>query len=326
MTAMVLERKLFGFATPDYNFRIDKSQARCCLDGMEPEDIAIRELVKAALREDVGKGDLTSLACLEQNPIKAKIIAKSDGVLSGLQPALMVFAAVDSANTVRPLLKEGDRFRSGDTIIEIDGFNQTVLTAERTALNFLAHLSGVATLTARFVEQVKDTNCRILDTRKTTPGWRLLEKRAVVHGGGYNHRFGLYDMILIKDNHIAAAGSVKEAVRRAREFLHTPDFRLQFETKEEDVEIEVEVSSESQLVEAIEAGVIRLLLDNQSVDRLEKLVRRARELNPKVKLEASGNVTLDNVAAIAATGVDYISIGALTHSAPACDFSLNVLP
>lgn len=288
-------------------------------------DRSIINLVKAALEEDVGKGDLTSLACLEPNPVRAKIVAKSEGVLSGLKPALAVFEVVDSANVVRSLLKDGDRFGPGDSIITIDGFNQTILTAERAALNFLAHLSGVATLTAKFVDKVKGTLCRILDTRKTTPGWRLLEKMAVVHGGGSNHRFGLYDMILIKDNHIAAAGSVKEALKKTREYLATPDFRLQFELKAEDVEIEVEARSDQQLTEAIEAGVDRLLLDNQSIEALQQLVTLAKRLNPDVKLEASGNVSLENAAAIAATGVDYISIGALTHSAPASDFSLRLI-
>ncbi|MFQ6008044.1 MAG: carboxylating nicotinate-nucleotide diphosphorylase [Candidatus Zixiibacteriota bacterium] len=291
---------------------------------MKQLEKSIINLVKAALEEDVGKGDLTSLACLEPNPINAAIVAKSAGVLSGMKPALLVFELVDSANKVSPLLKDGDCFQAGDTVIKIEGFNQTVLTAERAALNFLAHLSGVATLTARFVEKVKGTNCRILDTRKTTPGWRLLEKMAVVHGGGYNHRFGLYDMVLIKDNHIASVGSVKEAVKRTREFLNTSDFRLQFEVKAADIEVEVEVTSELQVREAIEAGVNRLLLDNQSIEPLSRLVILARKLNPDIKLEASGNVTLDNVAEIAATGVDYISIGALTHSAPACDFSLKI--
>lgn len=292
---------------------------------MEQLNKSIINLVKAALEEDVGEGDLTSLACLEPKLIKARIVAKSEGVLSGLKPTLLVFEMVDSANVVRPLLKDGDRFKSGDGIIEIDGFDQTIFTAERTALNFLAHLSGVATLTAKFVDRVGGTSCRILDTRKTTPAWRLPEKIAVVHGGGYNHRFGLYDMILIKDNHIAAAGSVKEAVRKTREYLTTPDFRLQFELKDENIEIEVEVTSEQQLTEAIEVGVNRLLLDNQSIEALQRLVNRARQISPDVKLEASGNVSLENVAAIAATGVDYISIGALTHSAPASDFSLWVI-
>jgi nicotinate-nucleotide pyrophosphorylase (carboxylating) len=292
---------------------------------MEKLEKSVVSLVKAALEEDIGSGDLTSLACLEPNPVKAMIVAKSGGVLSGLKPALLVFKMVDSAIVVRPLLKDGDRFSAGDTIIEIDGFNQTILTAERTSLNFLAHLSGVATLTAKFVDKVKDTRCRILDTRKTTPIWRLLEKKAVVHGGGGNHRFGLYDMILIKDNHIATAGSVEEAVKKAHAYLHSDDLGSQFGLKAEDVEIEVEATSDQQLAEAIEAGASRLLLDNQSPESLRQLVTLARRLNPEVKLEASGNVSLDNVAAIAATGVDFISIGALTHSAPASDFSLRVI-
>ncbi len=291
---------------------------------MERLERSIISLVKAALEEDVGSGDLTSLACLEPNPIKAAIVAKSKGVLSGLKPALLVFKMIDSAIVVQPLLKEGDRFNTGDTIVEIEGFNQTILAAERTTLNFMAHLSGVATLTGKFVEKVKNTKCRILDTRKTTPGWRLLEKMAVVHGGGVNHRFGLYDMILIKDNHIAATGSVKEAVTKAQEYLRSDDFNVQFAARTEDIEIEVEVTSERQLTEAIEAGANRLLLDNQTPESLRQLVTVARQLNPEVKLEASGNVSLDNVSAIAATGIDFISIGALTHSASASDFSLRV--
>ncbi|MCK4574667.1 MAG: nicotinate-nucleotide diphosphorylase (carboxylating), partial [candidate division Zixibacteria bacterium] len=159
----------------------------------------------------------------------------------------------------------------------------------------------------------------------TTPGWRMLEKEAVEHGGGVNHRIGLFDMILIKDNHIAAAGSITNAVEKTREYLNTPDFRLQFEKKSDEIEIEVEVTSEDELTEAINAGVDRLLLDNQGLDALAKLVQRARSLNSNVKLEASGNVSLVTAADIAATGVDFISIGALTHSAPASDFSLKVI-
>jgi nicotinate-nucleotide pyrophosphorylase (carboxylating) len=198
------------------------------------------------------------------------------------------------------------------------------MTSERAALNFLGHLSGIATLTGRFVEKMEGTNCRLLDTRKTTAGQRLLEKRAVVHGGGTNHRIGLYDMVLIKDNHIAAAGSITEAVRLTREYLGSVDCRQQFGAVAQ-IEVEVEVTCEAELVEAIESGVDRLLLDNQTVESLSHLVAKARALNPQIKLEASGNVTLDNVAAIAATGVDFISSGAITHSAPDADFSLRVM-
>lgn len=285
---------------------------------------SIRNLVDIALKEDVGKGDLTSLACLEPKTIKATITAKSEGVISGTKPAMLTFDFVDSANIIRPLKQDGDRFEPGETVFEIEGFNQTVLTAERTALNFLAHLSGIASLTSRFVEKIKHTSCTILDTRKTIPGWRALEKEAVVHGGGQNHRLGLYDMVLIKDNHITSAGSIANAVEMTKNYLNTPDFRMQFETKAEEIEIEVEVASEEQLKEAIATGVIRLLLDNQSIESLSHLVKITRSLNDKVKLEASGNVSLDNVVRVAETGIDYISIGALTHSAKASDFSLNI--
>jgi nicotinate-nucleotide pyrophosphorylase (carboxylating) len=196
------------------------------------------------------------------------------------------------------------------------------------ALNFLSHLSGVATLTCKFVKRVHDagrSHCKIVDTRKTIPGLRRLQKAAVLHGGGGNHRMGLYDMMLIKDNHIAAAGSITRAAELMREYLRTPEFHLQFNMKEEDVQIECEVTSEAQMKEAIECGIKRLLLDNQSIESLEKLVQLAKRLNPEVKLEASGGVSLDNVAEIASTGVDLISIGALTHSAPAVDFSLEVM-
>jgi len=285
----------------------------------------VSALIKMALKEDVGPGDLTSLACLDPNNIKATVTAKSKGILSGIKPALMTFDIVDSANIVRPLKNDGDSFEPGDIILDIEGFNQTVLTAERTALNFLGHLSGIATLTSKFVEKVKSTKCHILDTRKTIPGLRILEKEAVVHGGGKNHRFGLYDMILIKDNHIASTGSIKKAVEFTQEYLNTPDFRLQFDCTAEDIEIEVEVSNIEQLKEAVGAGIKRLLLDNQSAEQLRDMVKLSREMNPDIILEASGNVSLDNVADIASSGVDYISIGAITHSAVSADFSLNLI-
>lgn len=283
-----------------------------------------RDLVKQALNEDVGPGDLTSFACLEPNNITGSITAKSSGIISGIQPLMLTFDIVDSANTIRPLKKDGDSFNPGDTIVEIEGFNQTVLTSERVALNFLAHLSGVASFTNKFVKLIESTNCRILDTRKTTPGMRMLEKAAVVHGGGMNHRIGLYDMILIKDNHIASAGSITSAIALTQEYLTTPEFRLQFHAKAEEIEIELEIVTVEQLKEALDNGVKRLLLDNQSLDSLKQLVDTARSLDPDVKLEASGNVSLETVADIAQTGVDYISIGSITHSAQASDFSLNL--
>ncbi len=298
---------------------------------MQPNSDLFKEtlaLVRQALAEDIGHGDLTTLACLEPFPLKGKVIAKSDGILSGVEPFMMTFEIVDSANVVGFLKENGDSFKCGDDIAVIEGFNQTILTSERVALNFLSHLSGVATLTNKFVRKVHEAGyaaCKIVDTRKTIPGLRRLQKAAVLHGGGANHRMGLYDMLLIKDNHIAAAGSIAGAVELMKEYLTSPEFHLQFDLKAEDVPVEMEVTNETHVKEAIACGIKRLLLDNQSLESLEKLVPLAKKLNAEVKLEASGGVTLENVALIAATGVDFISIGALTHSAPAVDFSLEVM-
>ncbi len=294
---------------------------------MLPKQQDLITLVKSALAEDIGRGDMTSLSCLEPNSIKAEIIAKSEGILSGLKPALLAFLIVDSANTIMPLKKNGDRFRPGDVIAAIDGFNQTLFASERVALNFIGHLSGVATLTDKFVKKVAEaghSGCKIIDTRKTLPGLRALQKQAVVDGGGVNHRQGLYDMILIKDNHIAACGSISKAIELLNENMETPEFHLQFNLHKDEAEIEVEISDEEQLKEAIKCGIKRLLLDNQSVDELKTLTKLARSLSDDLKLEASGNVSLDNVGAVAAAGVDYISVGALTHSAPSADISLRV--
>ncbi len=286
------------------------------------------DLVRAALAEDLGPGDVTSMACLDPELVEATIVAKSDGIVSGLEPLVLTFQMVDSATKVSLAKKDGDRFAAGDTIVTISGFNQPVLTAERTALNFLAHLSGIASLTSKFVDRIESAGCKackMLDTRKTTPGYRHLEKRAVVHGGGTNHRIGLYDMVLIKDNHIAAAGGVTESIQMAIEYLATPESRRQFGKWPDEIEIEVEVTTVEQLTDAINAGATRLLLDNQSPESLCELVAIARKLNQEIKLEASGNVTLDTVGGIAATGVDFVSAGALTHSAPASDFSLRLV-
>ena len=282
------------------------------------------DLVQAALAEDIGPGDITSLACLEPSRVKAEITAKSDGVLSGTEPVILTFRLVDSASRARFARRDGDRFNQGDAIATVEGFNQPIITAERTALNFLGHLSGIATLTSRFVQKLEGLDCQLLDTRKTTPGFRRLEKQAVLHGGGLNHRLGLYDMILIKDNHITAAGSITEAIRMTGQFLNTAESRQQFGGPD-DIDIEVEVTTEDQLTEAINAGVHRLLLDNQSIESLAQLVKTARRLNPEVKLEASGNISLDNVAEVGATGVDFISAGIITHSAPNSDFSLRLV-
>jgi len=285
----------------------------------------LQRQIEVALTEDVGPGDITSLACLDERPLAAVVVAKSSGILAGLPLVEILMRKLDSDIEIRPYKNDTDPYETGDDIIYLKGNSSAILTGERTALNFLGHLSGVAGLTRRFVEKVRLTGAVILDTRKTIPGLRYLEKYAVVCGGGQNHRHGLYDMVLIKDNHIAAAGSISEAVGRVKTFLHSDRFKDKFAGKPDEIDIEVEVETPEQLEEAIAAGVVRLLLDNQSLDQLATLVRKARALSDGLKLEASGNVNLDNVAAVAATGVDYISIGALTHSAPAADFSLMVV-
>jgi nicotinate-nucleotide pyrophosphorylase (carboxylating) len=288
------------------------------------DEILIRQ-IEVALMEDVGPGDITTLACIEPKKVPAKIMAKSDGVLSGLPLVAAAFEKQDENIILKPLKKDRQRFKPGNVILEIEGDSRAILTAERTALNFLGHLSGIASLTAKFVKEVTGTSAKILDTRKTTPGLRYLEKYAVTCGGGVNHRFGLYDMALIKDNHIAAAGSVTAAVDRLKKYLGGEDFKKRFNVAPGKIEIEVEITDEKQLAEAIDNGIKRLLLDNQSVEQLSALVKKARALSPEVLLEASGNVSLDNVRKIAETGVDFISIGALTHSARSSDFSLKVI-
>lgn len=288
------------------------------------DEIILRQ-VELVLMEDTGPGDMTTLACVESAPMQAEIIAKSDGTIAGLPVVEATFRKLDEKVELNAIKQDGDRFKTGDRIVEIKGDSQAILTAERTALNFLGHLSGIATLTSRFLEKVKGTRAKIFDTRKTIPGLRYLEKYAVTCGGGINHRFGLYDMALIKDNHIAACGSVSKAVEKVIAFVASENFKRRFVINPNDVVIEVEVTGEEQLTEAIKCGVKRLLLDNQSIDQLVGLVETARELAGDVQLEASGNINLENVRHVAETGVDFISIGALTHSAPAADFSLKVI-
>lgn len=271
---------------------------------------AAKPLIDLALAEDVGEGDVTTVATVpEGKEGKAKIIAKAYGIVCGLPITAEVFRQVDEDIRLTHLATDGEPVAPGDVVAKVSGPLRGILTAERTALNFLTRLSGIATLTARFVNAVAPYRAVILDTRKTTPGWRALEKYAVRCGGGRNHRMGLYDMVLIKDNHIAACGSVTEAVRRVR-------------AAGVSVPIEVEVKNLSQLEEALALEVDRILLDNMDIATLQESVRR---VGGKVPLEASGGVVLENAAEIAAYGVDYISIGAITHSAPALDFSLEIL-
>jgi nicotinate-nucleotide pyrophosphorylase (carboxylating) len=271
---------------------------------------SVPELVARALAEDVGTGDLTSEATVPAElRARARIVQKQPGVVFGLDVAREAFAQT-GVDAFEPLVAEGV-WRDDVTveIAAIDGQARALLAAERTALNFLCHLSGVATMTARYVMAVAGTGVTILDTRKTTPGLRALEKAAVVAGGGVNHRLGLDDAILIKENHVAAAGGLRRAVELAA-------------AAQPQLPVEVECRNADEVVEALASGAQRLLLDNMSDDELRAAVAARDAAGSAAKLEASGGITLANVAAVAATGVEFISIGALTHSAPVLDLSL----
>ena len=274
------------------------------------ERSTISELVARALAEDVGEGDVTSTATVPEGAkARALIAQKAPGVVFGLDPAEETFRALDPDVSLARLTEEG-MWREAGPVLQIEGSARAILAAERTALNFLQRLSGVATMTARCVRAVEGTGATILDTRKTTPGLRALEKAAVVVGGGTNHRTGLYDAVLIKENHTTLAGGVGEAVRRAR--AHAPGLPL-----------EVECATLAEVDEALDAGATRLLLDNMSV---EQLLDTVEHVAGRAELEASGGVTLETLRDIATTGVQFVSVGALTHSAPALDLSLNLEP
>jgi nicotinate-nucleotide pyrophosphorylase (carboxylating) len=277
-----------------------------------PQD-HLSSLIELAIAEDFGAaGDLTSRATMPENTIiQGNILAKSNGILAGLEIVSQVYAQVDSSIIVKLLADDGDSVIRGTRLCKAVGPAQSVLAGERVALNFLQRLSGIATLTRRFVDAVAGTKAIILDTRKTTPGWRALEKYAVRMGGGQNHRMGLYDMLLIKDNHIDAAGSITAAVNAARAY-----------SEADSLTIEVEVKDEAELREALTLDVDRILLDNMSLAEMRRAVQIAAGRTP---LEASGNVTLETVRAIAETGVDFISVGALTHSAPILDLSMRLV-
>ncbi len=276
----------------------------------------IHALVQSALEEDVGTGDVTSAATVpEARMSRARLFAKASGVLSGVDVAEETFRTIDPSIKFISSAGEGCRVTKGDLVLTVEGRARALLAAERTALNFLAHLSGVATLTARFVEAVAGSGVRILDTRKTTPGMRLLEKRAVRSGGGMNHRVGLYDMVLMKENHIRAAGGISKAIAACHEYL-----RLRGLTG---LKIEVETTCEEDVREALAAGCDRIMLDNMTENEMRSSVLLIRSIAPATEIEASGNMTLERVPAVAKTGVDFISIGALTHSAPVLDLSLQ---
>ncbi|MFN9026820.1 MAG: carboxylating nicotinate-nucleotide diphosphorylase [Akkermansiaceae bacterium] len=272
------------------------------------------ELIKMALEEDIGEGDVTSAYFIpEERMARAFLTVRREGVVSGAAIAKKVFLEVDPTLDVQVMVEDGSRVGEGAMLMKVEGKARSILTAERTALNFMQCLSGVATLTARYVDEVKHTRAQILDTRKTTPGYRILEKKAVLDGGGTNHRMGLYDRAMVKDNHLAAEGGLEEL---------QASIRL-LKSEKPNVQVELEADRLEQVAEFLKLeGVDYILLDNMSLEDMRKAVAM-RDDNSKVFLEASGGVNLDTVRDIAETGVDFISVGALTHSAPALDIGLD---
>ncbi len=278
-------------------------------------DSSLDALIAAALDEDIGEADFTTQWTVDARQRgHAVVVAREGGVVAGVDVARLAFGHLDPAIQVRPQRVDGDRVSAGDTVLSVEGGLRSILTAERVALNFLAHLSGVATLTAAFVDAVAGTRCRITDTRKTTPGLRHFEKAAVRAGGGVSHRARLDAMVLIKENHIRAAGGVVKALEAVRD-----------PARDRGLTVEIEVTSIRELEEALACRPDRVMLDNLTLDELREAVRAARaRVGGEVVLEASGGVRLDTVLQIADTGVDEVSVGALTHSAPALDLSLLV--
>lgn len=275
----------------------------------------INTIIELALKEDIGGGDATTTSVVETDRIvSAKLIAKENCVISGLQIAEAVFKKLDSKISFISLVHDGDYLINGTIIAKISGSATAILTAERTALNFIQHLSGISSATNRYVEKTKGTNTKILDTRKTTPGWRNMEKYAVAAGGGTNHRIGLYDRIMIKDNHrelanLEGAGGIIRSVEKAK-------------TKYPNLKIEVEADTLEDVYEAVKARADYILLDNMSNEMMAEAVK----INHKVaKLEASGGITIERISSICKIGVDFISVGAITHSVKAADISLDIL-
>ncbi len=280
------------------------------IESIDSSDSSLQELIAHALAEDLGSGDVTSEATIRpESRSVAVILAKQDLVLAGIEVANAVFRRLDRDLQFTPFVKDGDRVPAGTEIAKLSGNTRALLAGERVALNLLQHLSGIATLTAKYVEKVKGLKADVLDTRKTLPGLRQLEKYAVRTGGGKNHRMGLYDAVLIKDNHIKASGGISKAVERVRESAHHA------------LKIEVETKTLDEVREALAAKADIIMLDNMGTEIMREAVQL---ISGRARVEASGNVTLETIRAIAECGVDFISSGSLTHSAPAADISMKI--
>lgn len=275
------------------------------------KDLNLNKIIELALLEDMNNGDVTTDNLIDENSVStAEIMAKENGVLAGLEVAEKVFKFLDKNINFTRLVEDGASVQKGDIIARIEGSTKIILTGERTALNFMQRMSGIATLASEYSDRIKGYNTRVVDTRKTTPCLRVLEKYAVKVGGAHNHRFNLSDAVMIKDNHIKAAGGIREAIEIVRE-------KISHTTK-----IEVEVETLEGLQEAVEANADIIMLDNMSISEMKEAVKM---VSGKAILEASGNITLDRIEDVAKTGVDVISVGALTHSVMALDISLNII-
>lgn len=284
---------------------------------MKTEDQLIDELIDLAFAEDIGDGDATTLSTIPADATgRQQLIVKEEGILAGVEIARRVFEKFDPSLQMEVFIGDGSHVRPGDVAFLVTGPVRSLLQTERTMLNIMQRMSGIATTTHRYQERLAGLKTKVLDTRKTTPGMRLLEKQAVKIGGGANHRIGLFDMILIKDNHTDFAGGIPQAVERAREWCRENG---------KDLRIEQEVRNTDEIRQALQAGVDRIMLDNFSPERTAEAVRLIRSVNPAVEIESSGGITLDTLREYGETGVDFISVGALTHSVKGLDMSFKAV-
>jgi nicotinate-nucleotide pyrophosphorylase (carboxylating) len=282
---------------------------------MEIKKEDLLAFINAALLEDVREGDHTSLSTVPENAVgKARLLVKDNGILAGVELAELIFKTVDPELKIEVLINDGEPIKYGDIVLYVEGRDRSILTAERLVLNCMQRMSGIATVTKEIVQKLEGTKCKVLDTRKTTPNFRLIEKWAVKIGGGVNHRFGLFDMILIKDNHVDYAGGIKEALLSAQKYL---------ETKNLDIPIEIEVRNIDELKQVLEiGGIIRIMLDNFSFEDIKKALVI---IDGRFPVEASGGITPETVRDYALCGVDYVSMGYLTHSVKSLDLSLKAV-
>lgn len=282
---------------------------------MKTKDELIDDLLELAFAEDIGDGDHTTLSTIPADAMgRQHLLVKEEGILSGVDVAARVFEKLDPALKMTRFIEDGAHVKPGDIAFVVEGPVRSLLIAERTMLNIMQRMSGIATVTARYQNLLEGLPCKVLDTRKTTPGMRMLEKEAVKTGGGHNHRIGLFDMILIKDNHVDFAGGITAAVNRAKEYCRA---------KGKDLRIEVEVRNTAEIEEALAVGVDRIMLDNFTPARTAEAVKLIRSKAPGVEIESSGGITFDTLRAYGEAGVDFISVGALTHSVKGLDLSFK---